>query len=1492
MSTNVTDGGYFDTELQRRRENFHEENKHSTSNERHPHHHRKKRVHIHGKLKHGNDGVYEGKYSGAPQTIPRGPGRRRNCTGPACIASKSPRKRKHRRSIYEDNLLPSGQKLSRSEDPLGGTSLFGGKTDNYGNHIMSPHAPPNIPDETTGRNPLGRSNSIYDPMNSPIDESYNMAGVRNMVQQAADGDVDAQRYMQEAISKEYPRKQLTSAFLQDFKIAGGIPDYWKKLASYFPDFGNFIREAQTNLPPSERTTQSVSEQQFANRNMARSNPPAIDEYENLYGDPNPTSFNGGQTINEAVDEQIVAKKQEAHAALDSANALLESKLVGGPDLNTKLRFKTRPTEQQRQLEAVEEVADEKIQRAIAQQEVLRGLTDNKKINMEDSLRETLERNALHNAAQDAENARHIARNLLSQSDPEEIEAAIALSDPELRHEIEQQAEENRRIEALPEEEKQKLMQEERMEEERKMQEERRRMALSPKEQHIEEQKLKEERERREDEMLHEKMRARAATPEYLDKADQVLERTLPSPLEVEEKAQEAAEAAHRESLALGARPDIAEDMARIAHHESKKEDLLHAIPALGAIKERAEQTVHEANAEAKAADAAARHEEAKVERKVAEEEANKAALEAEHQAAHALAEHAAKAAEEAASQVEELHHRGLFSHPLPKLDPKDVLGAIPDDVSEVALKNSFMKFPLHTFGHSEAANKEEAEAMESQYESGSELRNKIVKGEHPSNLNVIEGEEGNLVIAESAKGVGVKKGRVFYSEPAKATMDREKRDTSKLVHHVNTGERKDIPLREGYYVAEVANMELPLPSPLVPSPPPVLRGDDDLLDVSMASGMMIDEGVLTMTPWKEYARNQRPEVHESMAEEMSAEEKEALEEEAKKAQELAATKREVITNADGSSLVKVTPPYGVTEHIPMEEAMENLIEGGAKTMEEAGQQGVNTMQGTAPIDSKPIASLNVTEEKAGGVEEVVKSEGLKAAAMNPETHEFVNAKNAFNEQVDSGKSAMLEAAKPMLQESAMENASMMENQSVMGNGSTEIITEEEKQAMAEGRNMTEEERKKSMEKKAEAMGHSSGGAMSAMSQEEKMTMMEGKTLTEEERKSMMEKMAEGGHINGEESMTQEERRAMMEGRAMTEEERKSMMEKKSMMESSSAFSGFGSASGSTLQTSGFMTHEHTSESNMATRLKNDLLSNAQTYSSMLNMPSGNYLSTVSGLSVSTFESFINYVLHPSDKNAKDAFERATPNLKVLFGGSSEEFSNLALDRASSITGKPNPKKPHTVVTEQRVVPKTEVRATYPSITDLPPDQIVGGATYVLKPKISNVTRNVPVAITRKISGDTNERPVVPVNRPNPNQVIRKFNLQGGPITPTNQPQPPTGLFRRIISSGTPIRNPISSTNLGTTITTNTGAPKVPTTRRYTALKAPAQPVKGQAPHNNPTQQVPSNPGVTAKPKFTPSQSIKVGPNPPTPATKVADNKKANVPINSDGSIKGENRRNA
>lgn len=359
-----------------------------------------------------------------------------------------------------------------------------------------------------------------------------------------------------------------------------------------------------------------------------------------------------------------------------------------------------------------------------------------------------------------------------------------------------------------------------------------------------------------------------------------------------------------------------------------------------------------------------------------------------------------------------------------------ILGTIPDDADKIDITNSSITFPMKTFQTPQAHNQAEAAALAEQIKAKDELRGKITPVFHDTPLNVIKGEGGYLNIPENAEKIEIENGRVYFTQAGVAAMKQAGQDISQLEHRINIGERANISPGIGYYVANVNKMTMDVPSPGNPTPAPVITGNGHVFDVSHAEGLDIKKGTLSVDKWNDYSRGVRPTVHASILTNLrnniteSIIDDDCVRNAIRDADTLYNTKSELITNENGETYLKVTPPYGVSQQIPYDDAIFNLkkIQESCKTNK--GQSGVSIIQGntssSSDIQIPRRKSFNIQEGVSqmdtSSEENKLTNNALQEAATDDGTHRIVKRENAFDNQTHAEKNEIVEEGERTLAE--------------------------------------------------------------------------------------------------------------------------------------------------------------------------------------------------------------------------------------------------------------------------------------------------------------------------------------------------------------------------------------------------------------------------------------------------------------------------------------------
>ncbi|MGL4331692.1 MAG: hypothetical protein ACRCSR_02660, partial [Bacteroidales bacterium] len=352
-------------------------------------------------------------------------------------------------------------------------------------------------------------------------------------------------------------------------------------------------------------------------------------------------------------------------------------------------------------------------------------------------------------------------------------------------------------------------------------------------------------------------------------------------------------------------------------------------------------------------------------------------------------------------------------------DAMGIIGTIPDDTDTIDLKNSTLEFPVKTFIPVKAQNNAEAGALAAQEKIKDNIRGKITDKKIDSPLNVLKGSDGYMNVPENAKNINVDEGKVYFTEAAVSAMEKAGDDMSKLEHHINTGERTNMGIGLGYYVADASGMSFDMPSPSNPNPPALLSGKKGVIDVSHADVMDIRKGELKLDKWENYSTKIRPKInqnkqailHENISECILTDDcvRQALNE----ADAIYNTKSEIITNPDGTSYIKVTPLFGVSEQITYDEAVFNLDKIKKTCIASQGQMGISQMQEKetnvedASYENKSFNVGQKSMEEIATKETVFAENVLKEASANAKTHKVVAMENAFDKHAYSSKKAII-----------------------------------------------------------------------------------------------------------------------------------------------------------------------------------------------------------------------------------------------------------------------------------------------------------------------------------------------------------------------------------------------------------------------------------------------------------------------------------------------------
>ncbi|MEG0456780.1 MAG: hypothetical protein RR549_01460, partial [Oscillospiraceae bacterium] len=336
---------------------------------------------------------------------------------------------------------------------------------------------------------------------------------------------------------------------------------------------------------------------------------------------------------------------------------------------------------------------------------------------------------------------------------------------------------------------------------------------------------------------------------------------------------------------------------------------------------------------------------------------------------------------------------------------------IPDNSDVIKLSNVHINLPLKPFIDSETANSAEASVKRAQQELKEDLRNKITETKFITPLNVIEGTDGYLNVGENVQYLIIGKGTIYYPEGAKEEMEKLGLDGSMLIHAYNNGEHPLLATGMGYYKVEVSNMKLIMPSPSSPERPKIISGNGQNIDITKAEYINIDEGLLELESWKEYERRLRPKLNASVniQTERSQPDAELYDKALQTANLLNNTRTEIFANPGGNEYVKITPPYGVSEQIPMDEAVRNISI--SPSSDEIGQDGIGMLQGfDLPMDEnnqEPTLNLIPNKEESINTEMEITSQGLKISSLVGNPEEGISTTNSFTGNKDKDKILIL-----------------------------------------------------------------------------------------------------------------------------------------------------------------------------------------------------------------------------------------------------------------------------------------------------------------------------------------------------------------------------------------------------------------------------------------------------------------------------------------------------
>lgn len=431
------------------------------------------------------------------------------------------------------------------------------------------------------------------------------------------------------------------------------------------------------------------------------------------------------------------------------------------------------------------------------------------------------------------------------------------------------------------------------------------------------------------------------------------------------------------------------------------------------------------------------------------------ALEEACDSAEAARKHGFIPQEEAEMKIEEALVKGTQAAEQAAIDRQysdeglGIIATVPDDADKVSIEKSSLKLPLKSFVDVEAKNEEEAVALARQTELKEALRNKVTNKDIESPLNVIRGEDGFFNIPESAKELEIKEGTVIYPESARESMRNAGLDTSKLEHKYNTGQRSDIPLGRGYFTADASDMKMTLPSPANPSPSKALIGEKGTLDTSYAEGLEINKGTLRETPWSDFAKTTRPTLHAGIKKKpyLSKADEQMLKKAIATKELLQNTRTEVLRNPNGEDYVELTPPYGVSEKVSVEDAIVNL-NSPPKGLKDTGQDGVGLLQGTDTTgfavsdDMQGNVSMNIADKPdfVGSIEDQVIGNSFGNAAISGTAKDTMTTVNAFTGEIDQDKKGLVTSDEEKPKISGQEATTEMVKSNLLENSASKAET--------------------------------------------------------------------------------------------------------------------------------------------------------------------------------------------------------------------------------------------------------------------------------------------------------------------------------------------------------------------------------------------------------------------------------------------------------------------
>ncbi|EJW02127.1 hypothetical protein EDEG_03429, partial [Edhazardia aedis USNM 41457] len=427
--------------------------------------------------------------------------------------------------------------------------------------------------------------------------------------------------------------------------------------------------------------------------------------------------------------------------------------------------------------------------------------------------------------------------------------------------------------------------------------------------------------------------------------------------------------------------------------------------------------------------------------------------------------------------------------PVQAQNPEDALGVketIPEDADEIDLTDASIKLPLKSFVPEVAKTRPEKEALEAQNRLRDDLRGKVTANKFDSPLNTVETGDGFLNIPESAKNIQVDDGLAYFTEDARDEMITNGMPTDSLAHKINTGERKDMAAGMGYFVADLSGLKFDLPSP-TSKVKLVAQDDHKIIDLSRATGIDIKKGKINMVPWSEYKRRIRPKVNLAIVKEFPSvrvvkktekinrslqEAAKILSEDKEMLKRVRDTKKKIIVNPDGKTFIELTPAFGVTERVPIDEIQRKIPSTylSSKKGIKYGQDGIEELTGETKrrkYDDNEVVGNEVISNDANNhqntLESTLKDERLKS---------IITPVNAFTKSLDPNKINYLKEIKVVPPSDVREKFKDIEKDYDIPLKSNEgDITAPKKKELQEKHKNQQKQKKEKIKKQSREEGH-------------------------------------------------------------------------------------------------------------------------------------------------------------------------------------------------------------------------------------------------------------------------------------------------------------------------------------------------------------------------------------------------------------------------------------